>query len=141
MAKITNVKKSTQAKKAIEPQPRLPPDRRTFGQRATDIVTTFCGSWLFITILFVYIIIWVSLNIMGLIYRWDPWPFILLNLTLSCLAAIEAPIILMSQNRQAEKDRKKIAYDYQIDRKAERGIQQIQKELVEIKKMIRKIKK
>jgi len=73
--------------------------------------------------------------------RWDPYPFILLNLMLSSLAAIQAPIIMMSQNRQAERDRLTSKYDYAVNRKAEREIQNMQKDLEEIKKMLGELKK
>ena len=65
--------------------------------------------------------------------QWDPYPFILLNLILSCVAALQAPVILMSQNRQAQKDRIKAEYDYRVNRRAERGIEQILKDLGSIK--------
>ena len=78
------------------------------------------------------------LNILVLIYRWDPYPFILLNLVLSCLAAVQAPIILMSQNREAQRDRIRAEYDYQINKKAEREIEDIQKDLDEIKKILKR---
>ena len=74
-------------------------------------------------------------------FRWDPYPFILLNLFLSCLATFQAPIILMSQNRQTERDRATAKYDYAVNRKAEREIQDMQKDLDEIKRMIRKLGK
>ena len=71
-----------------------------------------------------------------LIGKWDPYPFILLNLFLSCLATFQAPVILMSQNRSAERDRTRAEYDYLINRKAEREIEDMQKDLEEIKKLI-----
>jgi len=80
----------------------------TWGQRAADVVATFGGSWIFISIFAAIMIVWVILNSFILINydrTFDPYPYILLNLFLSMLAAIQAPIILMSQNRQAEKDR------------------------------------
>lgn len=113
----------------------------TFGQKAADKLTVFCGSWTFIILLFIYIGLWIFLNMVAFFYHWDPWPFIILNLTLSCLAAIQAPIILMSQNRQAERDRIDAKYDYQVNRKAEREIQDIQKDLEIIKNMIRELKR
>ncbi|PIN77611.1 hypothetical protein COV15_01645 [Candidatus Woesearchaeota archaeon CG10_big_fil_rev_8_21_14_0_10_34_12] len=115
----------------------------TFGQEAADKLTGFAGSWTFIVLLMVLLIIWMILNSYFLIsYElgkpWDPYPFILLNLILSCLAAVQAPIILMSQNREAQRDRLRTEYDYKINKKAEREIQNIQKELDEIKKILRK---
>ena len=111
----------------------------TIGQRGADKLTGFAGSWTFISLFFIFIAIWMAVNVMMLIYRWDPYPFILLNLILSCLAAIQAPIILMSQNREAQRDRLRAQYDYQVNKKAEREIRDMQKDLEEIKRMIRKI--
>jgi uncharacterized membrane protein len=115
--------------------------RLTPGQRASDIVTRWVGSWVFISLLFVFMAIWMSANVYMIIYRWDPYPFILLNFVLSCLAAVQAPIILMSQNRQTERDRIKAERDYAVNRKAERELTDMQKNLEDIKSMIRKISK
>jgi len=103
---------------------------KTFGQRAADSVTKAAGSWTFIIILFIFIGAWIFLNIKAYIGQWDPWPFIILNLCLSCLAAIQAPIILMSQNRQTQRDRYKSEYDYRINKKAEEEIREIKKLLL-----------
>lgn len=108
----------------------------TLGQKASDWLTRWVGSWTFILALFGYMFVWISLNLIGFIRHWDPWPFILLNLTLSCLAAAQAPIILMSQNRQTERDRLDARYDHAINRKAERENQQMMKDLAEIKKVL-----
>jgi len=110
----------------------------TTGQRAADRLTHFLGSWGFISFFVTFLLVWMTINIFAYELRWDPFPFILLNLCLSCLAAAQAPIIMMSQNRQSERDRITAGYDYTVDRKAEREIQQIQKELVEIKEMLKK---
>jgi uncharacterized membrane protein len=107
-------------------------------QRAADWVTKWIGSWTFIIFLLIFMAFWMSLNtILILMNIWDPYPFILLNFVLSTLAAMQAPIILMSQNRQTERDRITAKYDYQINRKAEREIQSMQQNLDEIKKMIK----
>ena len=113
----------------------------TIGQRASDVVTLVVGSWIFIISIFVLLAIWMFLNSLMLIYRWDPYPFILLNFILSCLAAVQAPIILMSQNRAAERDRIAAKYDYQVNRKAEREISSMQKGLENIKYLIKSLKK
>ena len=113
---------------------------RTFSQRASDVVTKFFGSWKFIILLLVLLIAWMLINIIVVVNRWDPYPFILLNLVLSCLAAVQAPIILMSQNRQSERDRQNAKYDYAVNRKAEREVANMQKDLDEIKSLIRKKK-
>ncbi|HQV65316.1 MAG TPA: DUF1003 domain-containing protein [Saprospiraceae bacterium] len=92
----------------------------TFGQRLADKVATFGGSWAFIITFFTFILIWMIINIWFLATSpFDPYPFILLNLILSCLAAIQAPIIMMSQNRQEQKDRQRGEHDYKINLKAE----------------------
>jgi len=114
----------------------------TLGQRAADMIAEFGGSWTFITIFFTFLFGWMIINT-WLLFRnpFDPYPFILLNLVLSCLAAIQAPIILMSQNRQAERDRIDANYDHQVNRKAEREIQLVQKELRNIRETMRQISK
>lgn len=92
----------------------------TFGQRLADRVAAFGGSWTFIITFFSFIIFWMLVNIWFLATKpFDPFPFILLNLILSCLAAIQAPIIMMSQNRQEQKDRQRGEHDYKINLKAE----------------------
>jgi uncharacterized membrane protein len=100
----------------------------TAGQRLADRVARFGGSWKFITWFAVVLCIWIAINLLLLgRQRFDPYPFILLNLVLSCLAAIQAPVIMMSQNRQEEKDRKRNENDYLINLKAEieiRGLHQ-----------------
>lgn len=96
--------------------------KTTLGQRAADAVATFGGSWAFITIFVATMVVWVVLNAFILVEydkTFDPYPYILLNLFLSMLAAIQAPIILMSQNRQAEKDRINAEHDYEVNLKAE----------------------
>lgn len=97
-------------------------EKITFGQRAADAVALFGGSWTFIAIFAAILIIWVGLNSFVLTNHgkvFDPYPYILLNLFLSMLAAVQAPIILMSQNRQSEKDRSNAEHDYEVNLKAE----------------------
>ena len=103
--------------------------KTTFGEKAADALAKWAGSWVFISFFFLFIALWMSANIYALVNKWDAYPFILLNLVLSCLAAIQAPVILMSQNRQAQKDRLKAEYDYKVNRKAEREIQELRKQL------------
>ena len=92
----------------------------TLGQRLADKIAVFGGSWFFIIAFFSFIALWISVNIWVLTSRpFDPFPFILLNLILSCLASIQAPIIMMSQNRQEQKDRIRGEHDYKINLKAE----------------------
>lgn len=111
----------------------------TFSQRASDAMTKFMGSWAFLILFIVFLFAWMALNVYGWVSQWDPYPFILLNLALSCLAAIQAPIILMSQNRQTERDRIEAKYDYAVNRKTEREVQQMQKDLEAIKRMLRSL--
>ena len=95
-------------------------EKITTGQRMADKIAAFGGSWTFIIFFFSLILIWIMANIFILATKaFDPYPFILLNLILSCLAAIQAPIIMMSQNRQGEKDRTRSEHDYKINLKAE----------------------
>jgi uncharacterized membrane protein len=95
-------------------------DTLTFGQRIADKVAAFGGSWTFIITFFSFILLWIVVNIWILATKpFDPYPFILLNLILSCLASIQAPIIMMSQNRQEQKDRIRGEHDYKINLKAE----------------------
>lgn len=92
----------------------------TVGQKIADKVAAFGGSWTFIVTFFSFIIIWMIINVWFIATKpFDPYPFILLNLILSCLAAIQAPIIMMSQNRQEQKDRQRSEHDYKINLKAE----------------------
>ncbi|EKE06742.1 MAG: hypothetical protein ACD_18C00291G0006 [uncultured bacterium] len=95
-------------------------DKLTIGQKVADHVASFGGSWGFIITFFSFMALWMILNIIFLKNSgYDPYPFILLNLVLSCLAAIQAPIIMMSQNRQEQKDRQRSEHDYKVNLKAE----------------------
>ncbi|MCM4173333.1 DUF1003 domain-containing protein [Arenibacter sp. TNZ] len=102
----------------------------SFGQRLADKVATFGGSWRFIIIFGIFIFIWMVINIIFLMDKgFDPYPFILLNLILSCLAALQAPVIMMSQNRQEEKDRERSKQDYMVNLKAELEIRILHEKL------------
>ena len=119
----------------------------TFGQKIADRVATFGGSWTFIILFGVFIFIWISTNVYWLVNKgFDPYPFILLNLILSCIAAMQAPVIMMSQNRQEEKDRDRAKKDYMINLKSELEIRTLhekidhfimdqQQELIEMQKI------
>lgn len=119
----------------------------TTGQKIADHVASFGGSWKFIIGFGVFILFWIVLNVFWLMNRsFDPYPFILLNLILSCLAAIQAPVIMMSQNRQEDKDRKRSKNDYMVNLKSELEIRLLhekidhlimhqQQELLEIQKV------
>jgi uncharacterized membrane protein len=97
----------------------------TFGQRISDKVANTMGSWAFISIQSVILVIWIVLNVVGWIRAWDPYPFILMNLVLSMQAAYAAPIIMMSQNRQAAKDRIESHNDFEINQKTEEEVRAI----------------
>ncbi|MEK7372817.1 MAG: DUF1003 domain-containing protein [candidate division NC10 bacterium] len=98
----------------------------TLGERLADRVAEFGGSWRFIILCGGVLVVWIALNSIALLWRpFDPFPFILLNLVLSCLAAIQAPIIIMSQNRQEAKDRLRSEHDYRVNLKAELEIRHL----------------
>jgi uncharacterized membrane protein len=102
----------------------------TLGQRMADHVATFGGSWRFIGLFGLFLVIWISVNVFVFYNKgYDPYPFILLNLILSCLAAIQAPVIMMSQNRQEEKDRDRSKKDYMINLKAELEIKALHEKI------------
>ena len=105
----------------------------TFGERLADKVATFGGSWTFLILFSAVIIGWVVLNSVMLAGGFDPYPYILLNLFLSMLASIQAPVIMMSQNRQAAKDRLSAAHDYEVNLKAEIEIMALHEKLDEIR--------
>ena len=100
------------------------------GERIADKIATFGGSWMFMGYFALFLIIWIGVNATVIFWKpVDPYPFILLNLLLSCLAAIQAPIIMMSQNRQEAKDRLRSQYDYQVNLKAELEIRQLHEKM------------
>ena len=122
-------------------------EQLTFGQRAADNVARFVGTWKFIIIQTIILTIWVTLNIVGWFHHWDPYPFILMNLTLSFQAAYTAPLIMMSQNRQTEHDRIEAHNDYLINQKSEKEIRVIlehlaaqDEALLELHEMLREMK-
>ena len=98
----------------------------SFGERLADHIAVFGGSWTFLICFGAFLAVWIGVNSWVLLYRpFDPYPYILLNLLLSCLAAIQAPIIMMSQNRQEAKDRLRSQHDYQVNLKAELEIRHL----------------
>ena len=104
----------------------------TFGQRVADAVAATMGSWTFIIVQSIILIFWIALNVTAWINHWDPYPFILLNLALSFQAAYAAPFIMISQNRQAERDRHQAEEDFRTNVEAERRIEALQKSLAAI---------
>lgn len=130
LEKLKNIVKKTieDEKLIIENLVNSPEDVLTHGQKISDKVARFGGSWSFIILFFAVLITWILFNVIVINkYEFDPYPFILMNLILSCIAALQAPIIMMSQNRKEEKDRKRSENDYLINLKAElevRGLHQ-----------------
>jgi len=104
-------------------------EQMTVGQKVADTVAATVGSWRFIIVQSCILAIWLALNITGIVFRWDPYPFILLNLMLSFQAAYAAPFVMMSQNRQAEKDRLTAQNDYLINCKGEEEVRFIMEHL------------
>jgi uncharacterized membrane protein len=103
---------------------------RSLGERLADRLAAFGGSWSFLIIFGLFLLAWIVMNSMVLFWRpVDPYPYIFLNLILSCLAAIQAPVIMMSQNRQEVKDRRRAEHDYKVNLKAELEIRQIHEKL------------
>jgi len=142
-----NVMHSLNENKLIVNQIDDAPTQLTFGQRVADLVADFGGSWTFIISFCFFILVWICLNLYWFANKgFDPYPFILLNLILSCIAALQAPVIMMSQNRQEEKDRERARNDYMINLKSELEIRMLhekldhlmlhqQQELIEIQKV------
>jgi uncharacterized membrane protein len=104
-------------------------EKLTYGQRLADRIAAFGGSWAFIILFFTIIFGWIGTNLYLLSRPFDQYPFILLNLILSCLAALQAPVIMMSQNRQEEKDRERSRHDYQVNLKAELEIRMLHEKM------------
>jgi uncharacterized membrane protein len=113
---------------APAPAPKL-----TVGQRVADIVAASMGSWNFIIIQSIILLIWIALNVTAFVEQWDPYPFILLNLALSFQAAYAAPFIMMSQNRQQDIDRQAAEHDHQINIKAELEIELLHQKLDQLR--------
>lgn len=109
----------------ISISPKNEKDKYTLGQRAADKIAKFAGSWAFIFSFTGVLILWMVVNTVLATKAFDPYPFILLNLVLSCVAAIQAPLIMMSQNRQEEKDRHRAENDYKVNLKTEIMIEDI----------------
>ena len=123
-------------KQVIARDPKFIYDDRTFGERIADRVAKFGGSWTFILIFFGVLILWVVLNsylLFSYNETFDPYPYILLNLFLSMLAALQAPVIMMSQNRQAAKDRLDAQHDYEVNLKAELEILSLHEKLDDLR--------
>lgn len=116
-------------------------EKVSFGQRAADAVARFAGSWAFIFSFIGVMVVWMAVNVILATNAFDAYPFILLNLVLSCIAAVQAPLIMMSQNRQEAKDRKRAESDYKINLKSELVIDELYKKIEQIEKNQKEILK
>lgn len=110
----------------------------TFGQRASDKLAEFAGSWIFIIAFTLFLLIWVLINVYFLKNPFDPYPFIMLNLVLSCVAAVQAPLIMMSQKRQEQKDRERAENDFKVNLKCEIILENLHRKLDELLEYERK---
>jgi uncharacterized membrane protein len=111
-------------------------EEKSLGERMADRLTAGAGSWTFILAFLGFIAIWMAVNVVAWTRHWDPFPFILLNLVLSCVAAIQAPIILMSQNREEARDRVRAEADYEVNLKAELLLEHLTQEVAALKAML-----
>ncbi len=125
----------------ISVSPKNERERYTLGQRAADRIAKFAGSWAFIFSFTGGLVLWMVINAVLAAKAFDPYPFILLNLVLSCVAAIQAPLIMMSQNRQEEKDRRRAENDYKVNLKTEIMIEDIFDKVTAILKRQSKLEK
>ena len=132
LEKLHNIVQSAIKEEQLIVQNLLNPpiEELTEGQKISDKVARFGGSWKFIISFMFVLVIWIIFNVIAMgVYKFDPYPFILLNLILSCIAALQAPIIMMSQNRVEEKDRQRSENDYLINLKAEIQIRSLHQKI------------
>lgn len=123
---VSSISKNTMLSREVEEEEK----GLSLGQRVADKVAAFGGSWTFIISFIVFLLIWIAFNVFWLSNKgFDPYPFILLNLILSCVAAFQAPVIMMSQNRQEEKDRERAKKDYKINLKSELEIRELHEKI------------
>src|SRR5579884_1840181 len=121
MAKVANHR---------HPVTRRLQDSRTFGERLADAIAREIGSWRFLILQTIAVIAWVSLNLLAVIGRWDPYPFILLNLLFSVQAAYTGPVLLLSQNRQSQRDRDMTEHDFVTNQRAEKLVESLMSEII-----------
>jgi uncharacterized membrane protein len=112
----------------------LEDERLTLGDRMADSLAAAAGSWRFIVSFLALIAVWMALNLLAAIHHWDPYPFILLNLVLSCVAALQAPVIMMSQNRLETRDRLRAENDFEVNVKAELLLEHLTEEIEALKR-------
>lgn len=130
-ALMHNVSKQYEEDKTLQPiEARTDDKQLSFGERLSDKIADFGGSWRFIIIFLSFLVVWMLINSFYLMTNaFDPYPYILLNLMLSCVAALQAPLIMMSQNRQEDKDRERAEYDFRVNLKAEKEIRLLHKKI------------
>jgi len=114
--------------------------KKKFHQKAADMVSQFAGSWIFIFIIITIITSWILINEISKNINFDPKPYIMLNLLLNIVTLILSPIILMSQNRESQRDRLRAEYDYALNKKSEKEIRELKEDIKEIKKILKKDK-
>jgi uncharacterized membrane protein len=112
----------------------LEEERRTLGDRMADSLASAVGSWRFIIVFMGVLVLWMALNVVGAVHHWDVYPFILLNLVLSCVAAVQAPVIMMSQRRLETRDRLRAENDFQVNVKAELLLEHLTEEVEALKR-------
>lgn len=112
----------------------LEEERLTMGDRMADSLADSVGSWRFIVSFLIFIFLWMGLNVVAAVHHWDPYPFILLNLVLSCVAALQAPVIMMSQNRLETRDRLRAENDFEVNVKAELLLEHLTEEIELLKR-------
>ncbi|GEM_PF-1106334 len=113
--------------------------KRTFGQKFSERASNVLGSWKYLIFQTLFILVWIALNHSGIFGKWDEYPFIFLNFALSVMAAYTAPVILMSQNRESDRDRKRSIVDLATDRSSERKIKDVQKTLIRLEEKLDKM--
>jgi uncharacterized membrane protein len=136
---LVEAEKALAARLKVRRTPNPPPDdvldaKLTFGQRVADRVAMLAGSWTFIFSFLALLVLWMVVNIWKGADAADPYPFILLNLMLSCIAALQAPVIMMSQNRQADRDRLQVKLDYEVNVRAEAEIAELKQAMDELQR-------
>jgi uncharacterized membrane protein len=115
-------------------------EKLTRGDIMADKLASFAGSWFFISIFVLILILWIAANVLLQQKSYDPYPFILLNLILSCIAALQAPVIMMSQNRQEQKDRLRSKNDYRVNLKSEFLVEELYYKIEELNKTVQEMK-
>jgi uncharacterized membrane protein len=128
LAELRTLRRGLRGARSLAGQPQL-----TSGQRIADTVAATMGSWTFIIIQSIILLVWIILNVTAYVQQWDPYPFILLNLALSFQAAYAAPFIMMSQNRQQDIDRTAAEHDYQVNIKAELEIELLHQKIDQLR--------